>query len=106
MSLLENSLRVIANRMMHDVGRVLELHVDTKAKRGSALVQLAGETEPVAIEVGSYELHREGSKVTLQLRDIACSMEWMDRLAGRLEPQMKVELPAAMASVLKLARIV
>jgi hypothetical protein len=106
MTLLEKSLRVIVNRMMHDVGRVQELRVDTKAKRGSALVLLAGETEPVAIEVGAYELHREGSRVTLQLRDIVCSKEWMDRLAGRLEPQMKIVLPAAMASVLKLARIV
>jgi hypothetical protein len=105
MSLLEKSLKIVANRMMKDVGSIRELHVDTRAKTCSALLLLAGETEPVTLDVGAYQLLREDSKVTLQLRDITCSKEWMERLAGRLEPQMNIGLPRAISYVLKLARV-
>src|SRR5688572_1531604 len=106
MGLREKSLMIFANRMMRDVGRLQELHIDTREKSASAVVLLAGETESIDVNVGKYEVVQEGSKATLQLRDVSCSKEWMEKLAGRLESQMNIDLSPAVASVLRLARVI
>jgi hypothetical protein len=95
-----------ANRMMKDVGHLQELHINTRDKSCSAVMLLAGETKSIEVEVGKYEVVQEGSKATLQLRDVSCSKEWMEKLAGRLESQMNIELSPAAASVLRLARVI
>jgi hypothetical protein len=106
MGFREKSLMIFANRMMKGVGHIQELHINTKDKSCSGVALLAGETQPIEVEVGKYAVVEEGSKATLQLRDVTCSKEWMEKLAGRLEPQMNIELSPAIVSVLRLARVI
>jgi hypothetical protein len=106
MGFREKSLMIFANRLMKGVGHIQELHIDTTERSCSGAVLLAGEREPIEVNVGKYEVLEEDSRATLQLRDVTCSKEWMEKLAGRLEPQMNIELSPAIVSVLRLARVI
>jgi hypothetical protein len=106
MGFIEKALMATANRKLKDVGELRELHINREEKSCSGLLLLVGERDPIDITIGQYELVKNGDKVTLQLRDVTCSKEWMDKLAGRLVPQMNIDLPPAVASLLKFARVV
>jgi hypothetical protein len=103
MRLLDKALLFAANRMMKDFGHLTDLRVNTREKSGSAVMMLAGETTPIEVTVGKYELVNHDHKVTLQLRDVSCSREWMDQLAGKMESQMNFDLPPALASAARFA---
>lgn len=105
MGFLDKSLLLAANQMMKGVGHLEQLHVNTLAKSASATMMLAGESQPVQVDVGHYELVNGPGGDTLKLRDLTCSREWMDKLADRLEPQMNIKVPKALATVLRLARV-
>ncbi len=106
MGFLDKALLIAANRMMKDLGHLTDLRLNKKEKTASAIMMLAGETTPIEVHVGRYELVKEGKKVTLQLRDVSCSREWMDQIADKLGPQMNIDLPPALASVVRFAGIV
>src|SRR4051812_38754362 len=105
MRLLDKALLIAANRMIKDFGQLTALQVNTKEHSAFAIMMLAGETKPIEVNVGRYELLRDDKKVTVQLRDVSCSREWMHQLARRLEPQMHFDLPPALSSALRFAGI-
>jgi hypothetical protein len=89
---------------MQDIGRLDELHIDSKARSASAMVMLEGESEPLHVTVGRYEVSKaEDHKTFVHLRDLSFSKEWMSRLAERLESRMNFEIPRAVASLMRLA---
>jgi hypothetical protein len=106
MRLFDRSLKYLANRAIQDIGQFRELHVNTRDKSGYGLLLLRGETEPIDLAVGRYHLAREGEKVVLQLREVSCSREWLQALATRLESQLNIDLPPALASLLIMAKMV
>jgi hypothetical protein len=106
MGLFDRSLKYFANRAIQDIGQFRELHVNTRDKSGYGLLLLRGETGPIDVAVGRYQLVRDGGKVVLQLREVSCSREWLQALATRLESQMNLDLPPALASFLIMAKMV
>jgi hypothetical protein len=106
MGFLEKSLQVAANQMMQDIGRIDELHIDSKGRTASAVVMLEGEPEPLHITVGRYEVVKsDDGKTFMHLHQVTFSKEWLSRLAEKLESQMNFEIPRAAASLLRLAGI-
>ena len=107
MRLLDKSLLLIINRMMKNIGHLEDLHINTRDRSATTTVMLAGESQPIDVNVGHFEfLKKPDNGVTLQLREVSCSKEWMDKLADKMESQMNIDLPPSIGSLLRLARLV
>jgi len=74
----------ILNRtVLAPYGQARELHLDSTVKSAEILFALKGETEPVLVRVGRYELSEVGHDIFLTIQEIETSREWMTALAER-----------------------
>jgi len=72
--------RVAANHFLERYGKVLVLKIDRTGKSIELEMQLHGESEPVAVHVGSYEFDA-GNPGKIALKGVTVSKAWMDQLA-------------------------
>lgn len=107
MRILDKSLLFVANRMMNGIGHLEDLHINTHDRSATTSVMLAGEANPIEVNIGHFEfLKRPDNQIVLQLRDVSCSKEWMDHLADKMDSQMNIDLPPSLSALLRVARLV
>lgn len=88
------------NYHWHRFGTMTTLHIDSTHKRASCDLQLKGETQPLHVNIGAYELSVANGKTFLEIHEISTSREWMTLLAQQLVKGKKIEVPEIVASVL------
>lgn len=83
-------------------GELRTLRVDAQNRSLSMEVLLNGETEAVAIEVGTYEILDRGDHPHLVLREIRVSRPWMHELARSYGEGLPIRIPRELAGLVKL----
>ena len=80
---------------------MLNLQIDSHKKRIWMEVELKGESEPIRIEVGRYELEERDNKSYLVVKELQASREWIDILAKSYFDGYAIEIPSQLAKALK-----
>ena len=78
-----------------------ELTIDTKKKRLRLQVELAGEPEPITIEIARYSLKTKGDKAQLTIEDATASREWLSVALKEFVIGRSFAVPAAAGALLK-----
>jgi len=89
---------MLNNSLLKPYGQATSLRLNSSEKSAAITLVLKGETQPVEIKIGKYELIPEAGKVYLILRDVTTSREWLTTLAQDHLVGKKFELPEQAAS--------
>ena len=85
-------------------GQMLSLKIDRSTKSASLQILLAGESEPVSVEIGKYHLDDINGKKFVVVDSVTISRQWMnlaaqDYLVGR-PLQLSFSLPEIVLKLL------
>jgi hypothetical protein len=88
---LEASTRAFLNKTIADFGSVTALTVDTRLRKASLTAELKGESVPISVQIGSYDLVEQNGRMCIEVQEISASREWLSvairqYLVGRLIP--------------------
>lgn len=93
-------LRTFAlTQIIGDYGKMLEFKFDPKEKYLHANILLAGETEPIDIEITDYDLVEQGNTLTITVRQARCDREWIDIALNKMLIGKPIEVPADKAGM-------
>ena len=89
---------MINNSLLKPYGQATSLRLNSSEKSAAITLALKGESQPVEINIGKYELIPEGGKVYLILHAVTTSREWLTTLAQEHLINKKLELPEQAAA--------
>jgi hypothetical protein len=99
--LMEKMALPIVNRsFLAPYGQARELRIDTTNKTAEILVDLKGETQPLRVQIGSYEFSKKDGELFVTIHAIKTSREWLTALAQRYLIGQALKLPAEFGGVL------
>jgi hypothetical protein len=81
-------------------GKVQELFIDSRAKKISIQISLAGEPTVIFASVESYSIHQEGKEIFITLGEIKSSRNWIEMLCSAHLSEKKIGIPAVIAKFL------
>ncbi|WP_457607854.1 hypothetical protein [Nitratifractor sp.] len=100
-SALSRALALAMGTYLQEVGEVRDLRLDTREKNIELTLLLRGEPAPVSLRVESYEIVEEEGRYYLRAGKLSCSREWIELIAARHLPKLRIEIPARYAKMLK-----
>jgi hypothetical protein len=88
---LETSVRAFLNHRAAAFGSVTALAVDTQLKKASLTAELKGESTPISVEIGRYEILGQNGRTCIRVLEVGASREWLkvvleQYLVGRIVP--------------------
>ena len=92
---LAMAVKAMINREIEKCGEVTELAIDTREKTLRVELALKGETSPIEINVGAYEVSEKGGKVFLKVRKLKSSREWLTAALNKYAAGQAIEMPHA-----------
>ena len=98
--LTSKAARVYVNNLIARYGKVQELSIDSRNRRGHIVCLLDGEPTAVSVEVDSYEIHDEGAKRYVEIKACRCSRRWVETLLIDYVRGRRFELPGWAAAAL------
>jgi len=99
---LSKGAKEAVNPQIADFGKVEELQIDTDGKSLKLEVVLDGELAPLHVDIGRYELVREGEGCYILLKEIRTSRQWIDTLAARHIEGRRFEIPQEYAGIVEM----
>lgn len=87
-------------RRTRAVREVRHVRVDPQNRTASIELELVGETAPVHVQVGRYELLQRDGEPHIRLFNITSSREWLTILAEELVAGRDIPIPSAVTSML------
>jgi hypothetical protein len=90
---LSQAMTAFGRQYLKDISHMFNLSVDSRAKIIRAEVLLAGEREPVLVEVHGYGFFRENGTTFLTFERLAVSREWMGRILDGVLKDRRIRLP-------------
>jgi hypothetical protein len=90
------------NTRLRGIGEVSELSIDTQNKRVRLRLELAGETEPIAIDVTQYRLRSGDKGARLTIEAATASRPWLDTVLREFVIGETFPIPAKAEPLLKL----
>jgi hypothetical protein len=95
--LIEKTVPGLLNdRVLKPYGELTAFKFNSGERSADAEILLKGETQPVRLRIGSYELVTEGGRTFVIIKDLVTSREWMTRLAQDFVVGKRFELPESM----------
>lgn len=94
--------RLAINRQLGSIGEMTELSIDTRKKRVRLRVELAGEKEPIEIEVSRYNLKSKGETTHITIEEATASREWLTLAMREFVVGQDLAVPAKAGALLKL----
>lgn len=79
---------------MGDYGKMIEIKFNPKEKHLFARLELAGEENPIEVEITDYELEDSGESTKLIVKEARVDRRWIQLLIGDLLIDKPISLPA------------
>ncbi len=92
--------REYLNHHYRSLGAMTTLLLDSTNKKASLDLELKGETQPLQVTVGRYELSSMGGKTFIEIKELSTSREWINFLARDFLKDKKFEIPELLGAVL------
>ncbi|SPE51196.1 conserved hypothetical protein [Verrucomicrobia bacterium] len=97
---VEMVAKTFLNREIERFGAVMKLEIDSKAKTMWAELALKGETGPIAVKIGRYELVQENGVTAISFQGATCSREWISVVLNEYLADRKFQVPDAVKKLL------
>jgi hypothetical protein len=97
---LSAALKKILEPRVRRYGHLTRITLDSSQRSLLAEVLLHGETDPVTLSIGRYDIVSEGGRRFLVMHDIRASREWLERLAQDFLEGRIVRIPTTLERVL------
>ena len=94
------SAQLFLNERLARYGKIQRLRIDSGKKQMEVVCLLDGEPAPITVSVGSYAVHDDGGKKTIELSRCTCSRPWLQNLIADYVEGRRFELPGWAASAL------
>ena len=95
--LIEKTVPGLLNdRVLKPYGELTAFKFDSSQRSAEAEIMLKGETQPVQLRIGSYDLISEGDRTFVIVKNLVTSREWMTRLAQDFVVGKRFELPQSL----------
>jgi hypothetical protein len=94
------ALKKILEPRVKRYGRLARITLDSAQRSILIELLLHGETEPVALSIGRYDIVTEAERRFLVMHDIRASREWIERLAQDFLEGRTMRIPAALERIL------
>ncbi len=93
----ESAAKLYLNQKIGEFGQVTRFELDRKAGRMFIEAELKGESSPVSIEVGSYEVQSRDGADYLTVRSVNASREWMGIALQQYVVGREFKIPSSVA---------
>ena len=95
--LIEKTVPGLLNdRVLKPYGELTAFKFNSSERSAEGEIMLKGETKPVQLRIGSYELADVGGRTFVIINNLVTSREWMTRLAQEFVIGKRFELPESM----------
>lgn len=96
--LIEKTVPGLLNeRVLKPYGELTAFKFNSSQRSAEAEVMLKGETQPLRLRIGSYDLISEGGRTFVVINNLVTSREWVTRLAQDFVIGKRFELPESVA---------
>jgi len=85
--------RKYINGRIERYGAVTDLKIDSRRKTLEATCELRGETTPITVRIGRYEIEHVDEKDFIRAADCTCSRPWIANLLEDLVEGRRFEIP-------------
>ena len=99
-ALTSATARKFLNARMARYGEVRSLRIDSQRRTVAVTCDLVGESSPIEVEVGRYELEREDGRDFIRVAGCTSSRPWIAHLLEDFVEGRRFELPAGVRSAL------
>ena len=89
------------NSRYRTIAELTELKIDTKGRRLSLRLALAGEKEPVEIQVGEYTVRPQDQGLLLNVANVTTSRQWLTEFLRTFVVGRSIPINTRAAPVLK-----
>lgn len=86
-------LTAFIEKKLGDAGKVKKLDLDKDKRQIRLVLELAGEPEPVEVELLDYSLAHEGNRTRLRFGEVRVSRPWMQSLLKSYLPEPALVIP-------------
>jgi hypothetical protein len=97
---VEATAKSLINRRIATFGSVTSLHIDSKERTLFAQLALKGETQPIEIKIGSYEVIQENGLQYIIFQNLHASKEWIGSILNEYVAGRRFRVPAVAGMVL------
>ena len=97
---LEATIKRLLNQKLEAFGSVTSLRIDSTQKTISGQLSLKGETQPIEIKIGSYEVIQENGATYISLQNLQASKEWIGSALNEYVAGRRFKMPNAVKLVL------
>lgn len=97
---VEAGAKAYLNGKIQDFGRVTNLQIDTAQKTLLIEAELKGESSPVQVRVGQYELSGDGENSFVVARGFEASREWLATVLNSYVANRPFRIPGAVRNLL------
>jgi hypothetical protein len=95
---------LLNDRLLKPYGELTEFELDSATHSIEGMLRLKGETEPVRIRVGKYQIVFEGEDSFVIIHELVTSREWLTRLAHDFVVGRKFRVPDGLAKFVPMLR--
>jgi hypothetical protein len=97
---LEAALKTLINQKIKAFGSVTTLQIDTKQRTISAQLALKGETQPITINIGAYEVTQEKEITSISFQNLQASREWIGNVLNEYVAGRRFKVPGVVKMAL------
>lgn len=89
-----------AARLLEPYGRMLNLSIDSRAKKITVEILPKGEQTPITVTIGQYELIHLNQQTSILIKQASANREWVDALLKDFAVGEAIKIPAQYANTL------
>jgi hypothetical protein len=97
---IEATAKRLINQKIEAFGSVTSLQIDSKQRTISAQLALKGETEPIAIKIGAYEVIQDDGGSYISFQNFHASKEWIGNVLNEYAAGRRFKVPDAVKMAL------
>ncbi|HHY84222.1 MAG TPA: hypothetical protein GYA07_01615 [Verrucomicrobia bacterium] len=89
------ALAYLNGNLLAPYGRATRLEIHSADRRLRIEVELRGETAPLEVEIGGYDISCEGERYFIGVKEVRTSREWLTAMARDQFGKGPLEVPAS-----------
>ncbi len=93
---IEACAKALVNREIEKFGRVTELHFDSQQRTLAAQLALNGESSPIEVQAGNYQVIQENGMTFIAFGDFRASREWIGGVLNQYVAGRRFQIPEAL----------
>jgi len=99
-NLVTSILKPVINSYLSDLGKIIDLKLDSANRYITLNIQLVGEATPLTVRILKYEVQKTEDQNYLIIRELETSKEWINIALQKWYPEPEIPIPAIAKTIL------